>query len=169
MKPSKLAAKERRLAKKRAKLLRKRGLQPPPEPADFLERARSLRILGLASYPDYLASDLWRSIRSRVLRRDGHRCRTCPKKATQVHHQSYGMSAMDGTDISSLYSLCRDCHEAIELCPDGSKRNPAGVADRLDRLLRPLPMPRRRKWKRRAEPTLNDLDREFLAIFGLPR
>jgi hypothetical protein len=66
------------------------------------------------SYSEYLATDLWQVIRSRVLRRDRHTCHGCGSMATQVHHRSYGRSVMEGRDDSKLTSVCRSCHEVIE-------------------------------------------------------
>lgn len=43
----------------------------------------------LISYKEYLESQLWQEIRSRVLKRDGYKCKICKCLATCVHHKSY--------------------------------------------------------------------------------
>ncbi len=63
-------------------------------------------------YEQYLASEQWKNIRSRVLFRDKLKCRDCGKRATQVHHLSYAEEVMDGRDDTQLISICRQCHEA---------------------------------------------------------
>lgn len=80
----------------------------------------NVRKLGFSRYLGYLHSDLWKSIRLRVLMRDRFSCRMCGARANQVHHRRYVMSAMDGTNIGLLVSLCGKCHELIEF-KDGVK------------------------------------------------
>lgn len=88
--------------------------------AGYELRKQSLATLGFASYQEYLASDLWKRIRYRALRRDGWLCKVCRKPARCVHHRHYSLDAMAGLDISSLVSLCHNCHEAAEF-HDGRK------------------------------------------------
>ncbi len=71
-------------------------------------------------YAEYLSSELWATIRLRVLTRDKDVCRRCQGKATQVHHRSYEQKVMDGLDDGPLVSLCHDCHHWIEF--DGKRK-----------------------------------------------
>jgi hypothetical protein len=52
----------------------------------------------------------WTATRSRILKRDGHRCRgwCAGNPATEVHHLIPGVE-----DDAYLLSLCHDCHAAI--------------------------------------------------------
>ncbi len=96
----------------------------------YRRRARNLEKLGFSSYREYLASDLWREIRLRVLKRDGFVCQRCKGRATQVHHRKYVMKAMDGTNIGLLTSLCADCHKFCEW--DGDRKTmPSGANGRI--------------------------------------
>jgi hypothetical protein len=79
--------------------------------------------LGYRTYRDYLQSDLWKSIRDKVLAKYRHRCIKCGGQASQVHHRSYHIDVLMGHDIRSLVPMCRNCHEGIEFGRDGSKLN----------------------------------------------
>lgn len=80
----------------------------------YLKRNRNIALQGFDSYKAYLASDLWKSIRATVLKRDKHACLVCGERATEVHHKSYKMDAIVGAKTLSLMSLCRNCHVTIE-------------------------------------------------------
>lgn len=80
-----------------------------------LGRPYELRRLGFDNYRQYLASDLWKTIRRRVLERDGNLCATCGKEARHVHRRSYEYAALSGDSIDNLVSLCGGCHFSIEL------------------------------------------------------
>lgn len=80
---------------------------------DKLERADSLSRLGFLSYRIYLASDLWKSIREKVLERDKHQCRRCGRPAKTVHHSHYGYDVMRGVRLEPLYLLCGGCHTNV--------------------------------------------------------
>lgn len=73
-------------------------------------------------YKDYLRSTLWRKIRSRVMQRDDYRCRSCGKRATQVHHMKYDQATMAGRELRWLLSLCGPCHEATTFDAVGRTR-----------------------------------------------
>lgn len=77
---------------------------------DKRERADSLSRLGFGSYRKYLASELWKSIRDRVLDRDKCACRRCGRPAKTVHHSNYGYDVMRGVRLESLYAICGQCH-----------------------------------------------------------
>lgn len=96
------------------------------------------------SYEDYLASPGWRKIRERVLRRDRYRCRSCGRRATEVHHASYDRLTMDGGDDRNLYSLCRECHDAVTFDGLGRKRSRSEVAEMCAALPPVAPKPPKR-------------------------
>jgi hypothetical protein len=73
-------------------------------------------------YAKYLASDLWKTIRARVLRRDFNICRRCGDLAEQVHHRNYLSRTLAGEDDSALVSLCVSCHRFISVDKRGRKR-----------------------------------------------
>lgn len=76
-----------------------------------------------SDYQEYIKSPLWRTIRSRVLRRDGWNCQACPSKAKTVHHKSYDREVMEGKRDIDLVSLCFVCHDEIEFTTaDGHKQ-----------------------------------------------
>jgi 5-methylcytosine-specific restriction endonuclease McrA len=77
-----------------------------------------------ADYADYLKSPLWRTIRRRVLKRDGNVCRRCGGKATRVHHRSYADEVMAGNDDRQLASICEGCHNVIHFDDNGQKCSP---------------------------------------------
>ena len=60
-------------------------------------------------YKDYIASDKWKAIRLKVLKRDNNLCQACLESpATDVHHITY---ANLGDELMfELLSVCRDCH-----------------------------------------------------------
>ena len=101
-----------------------RNIPPDPSPAIeakrgfiwklYEEREKSLRSLGVASYRDYLRSETWIRIRSRVMSRDNGRCRTCGAPAREVHHNRYDLATMRGDSIDSLMGLCPECHDVAE-------------------------------------------------------
>ena len=62
-----------------------------------------------SEYHEYLHSAKWKSLRNRRLRKDGHRCRLCNRKATQVHHRQYP-EVLGEEGLGDLTSLCKSCH-----------------------------------------------------------
>lgn len=137
--------------------------KPPYDPyAPYKSRDQLLRQMGFDSYASYLKSDLWADIRERVLIRDKRTCRTCGRKATQVHHRKYSLKALKGKDLFHLSALCAGCHRGIEFDKGGRKRGMNKVTNEYRR--------RRRGQKYRAHfyPVGHDdrdeLTREFFAI-----
>ena len=86
---------------------------------------------GFGSYQEYLKSDLWKSIRARVLERDNYKCRLCGKHATQVHHRHYGIRTMKGKTLTHLMSVCGGCHQKIEIDCEGKKRSKSAAEEWL--------------------------------------
>lgn len=80
----------------------------------FKKIFRTFKLCGFSCYADYLKSDMWKRIRSSVLRRDKGKCQCCLKSARCVHHIDYKLATMIGNRMWSLISLCRECHEGIE-------------------------------------------------------
>lgn len=72
-------------------------------------------------YTDYLQTEQWKRIRARVLKRDGRKCRSCGRRASQVHHGDYSARTMSGADLSMLFSLCGTCHLATTFGPTGRR------------------------------------------------
>lgn len=101
----------------------------------YKKRNAVLREMGYASYKAYLASDLWKRIRERILSRDDHRCRVCNATATEVHHQKYTRIVLEGGYLLALYSLCRRCHENIEFKGGEKVKKLHKVAGRLNGML----------------------------------
>jgi len=112
-------------------------------------RASILKDQGYSSYPEYLNSGLWASIRRRVLKRDKWACRVCGKQAWQVHHRNYDRRTMAGKSLKKLISLCGDCHKKVEF--SGSNKRPFASAQLVLRgLLKgisPSPPPPKKKYK----------------------
>lgn len=99
----------------------------------YFHRNRVLNELGFDSYTDYLRSDLWKSIRSRVLARFRGKCQSCGATATEVHHKHYSKSVLLGEHIIGLTAICRACHESSEL--DGEIKVDVTTANRRMRLI----------------------------------
>lgn len=102
-----------------------------PSLAAYADRNAILREMGFQSYKDYLESQLWKSIRERVLARDKRACCACGGDAWQVHHTVYTRAAMEGRDITSLESICGGCHEWAEFTKKGTKRSLAQANRRM--------------------------------------
>lgn len=85
----------------------------------YAKRDAILRSLGFDSYKAYLKSDLWKSIRHKVLARDGHQCRSCARHANQVHHRRYSAEVLLGEALEWLQAICGRCHRGIEFTSRG--------------------------------------------------
>ena len=98
------------------------------------KRKKASRRQPRTKYEQYLASDLWRKIRNRVLARDGKKCRACGRRASIVHHMSYHKEVMDGINDGWLVSLCRKCHDHIEFKEVDGERVKVSLAEANHRL-----------------------------------
>lgn len=96
--------------KKKAKLAAQKGHLSP-----FALRRVVLKRIGFTTYAEYLKSDLWKSVRQRVLERDDHQCRYCGSEASQAHHRNYRSKTMTGELIVDILSICGDCHKFISV------------------------------------------------------
>lgn len=79
-----------------------------------------LEELGFTDYQEYLKSNLWKSIRAKVL---PSKCCCCRKKASQVHHSKYTFENLSGKSIEHLHPICLGCHQKIEFTKKGIKRS----------------------------------------------
>lgn len=90
--------------------------------SSYTDRDALLVTMGYRSYEAYLASELWRSIRDRAIKRDKH-CVVCGGEIECVHHESYANDVLRGANIRPLKSLCHDCHKVVEFRSSGEKRS----------------------------------------------
>ena len=82
-------------------------------------RLQRLSFLGFGSYPSYLSSKIWKSIRVRILIEHPN-CIICDEKATIVHHSNYATETLQGLFDEGLHSLCHSSHRTIEW--EGNKK-----------------------------------------------
>jgi 5-methylcytosine-specific restriction endonuclease McrA len=63
-------------------------------------------------YIRHMKSELWQSLRRRVLARAKGRCEGCGQQpATDVHHLTY--ARLGNEMLFDLVAVCRACHETI--------------------------------------------------------
>jgi hypothetical protein len=74
-------------------------------------------------HTEYLQSNLWRKIKRRVLKRDGHTCQLCEGKGNVVHHKSYERNVLEGAADNLLITLCEGCHNIVHFNELGEKRS----------------------------------------------
>lgn len=69
-------------------------------------------------YREYMQSEAWRDLRSRVLQRDQCRCRDCGKASpsNDVHHLTY--IRLGSENLADLVTLCRECHDRLHCVQD---------------------------------------------------
>lgn len=94
---------------------------------------QAFKHLGFSTHSEYLDSPLWKGIRTRVLIRDGNKCRVCLKNARHVHHRSYDYATMSGRNLGRLVSICDSCHREIEFT--GDAKNTLRQAEKKLKLL----------------------------------
>ena len=98
--------------------------------------------MGFKSYPAYLRSDLWKSIRGRYIVGNCLVCRK--KKATTLHHTEYSEETLRGGG-KSLIRLCRTCHMCLEFSGFGVKSTLEEANAKLKKALN-LKLSRRRRY-----------------------
>jgi hypothetical protein len=101
------------------------GIQLPSEESGYFPEealTEDPNFVYSGEHREYLASNLWRRIRLRVLKRDGRICFRCGGPGNVVHHRSYAYDVRNGDNVAPLATVCEDCHETIHFLPDGSKR-----------------------------------------------
>jgi hypothetical protein len=108
------------------------------------------------AYGEYLKGESWKRIRRLVLRRDRGRCRSCGRRAWQVHHASYERAVLEGRDLSQLFALCGTCHLAATFTITGAKRTKAEMIEMGAVLNAPNPKPPKvKKAKKPKRPKLS--------------
>ena len=90
------------------------------------QRAFVLNAYGHKNYAAYLQSELWASIRAKVL--TGAICACgCGKSANQVHHKAYTEANLLGKTLRGLVAINHDCHYVIEF--DEERKTSLGEAN----------------------------------------
>ena len=67
-------------------------------------------MLVFRTYADYRKSQLWKSIRAKVVK---ERCEICGSPSSDVHHFQYDDATLLGRDLSHLFTVCRQCHDML--------------------------------------------------------
>ncbi len=77
------------------------------------DRLSVVQALGFQNYREYLASSLWKNIRSAVVTRAEGKCELykCGCPVTVVHHMDYDLETMRGNDLDRLIAVCDPCHD----------------------------------------------------------
>jgi hypothetical protein len=109
-----MARRRNRLGNKALVKVGRKGKRKNVKVTGYFDRARILREMGFASYTDYLASNLWKGIRGKMLA-EHPVCGCCNSDpATCVHHHNYDRGTLKGLVTHELVTLCDACHKAIE-------------------------------------------------------
>jgi hypothetical protein len=87
----------------------------------YTSRNANLQRLGIGSYREYLASDLWKDVRSKVYAVKGSHCYLCGNPATELHHNRYHKNDLVGKRLKYINPICRPCHDGIEFNQEGEK------------------------------------------------
>lgn len=84
------------------------------------------------AYQKYLRSDVFKTLKQRMLERDNYTCCCCKrsieeiadtKLTLQAHHRSYDNLGEGGDkELGDLITLCCVCHKAIHSAPSNFKR-----------------------------------------------
>lgn len=85
--------------------------------------AELLAPLGFERYDDYLQSELWKAIRTRVYEAKGRCCIKCCGAANQIHHEQYDLPTMRGETLLHLVPICGDCHQLEHGLTPGAKKS----------------------------------------------
>jgi hypothetical protein len=84
------------------------------------------------SYKDYLNSDYWRAVRSKVMVRDKSACTICGSRdRVSVHHLHYDSVRNELQDLDSVTTLCSSCHAAEHELKTESRVGTIGSRDRI--------------------------------------
>jgi len=82
----------------------------------FNKRDKWMKRLGFGTYQNYLRSNIWKEIRSKVLEKRRHKCHFCGGKANEVHHLRYTKPVLLAEGqywMGGLVATCRTCHQMI--------------------------------------------------------
>jgi len=128
------------MGKRRRRQKRKSILAKYEGKSGYKLRDTILKDMGFFSYKEYLSSDLWQNIRSKILHIYEYKCHCCYKKANQVHHQWYNPENLSGEKIyeNGLMALCRDCHYNAEF-EDNQKSPISKVRSKVEQKHNNLP------------------------------
>jgi hypothetical protein len=85
-----------------------------------------LKAHGFKNYAAYLRSDLWLSIRAKILKNATCAC-GCGQFANQVHHKAYTEANLMGATPRGLIAINHDCHYKIEFA--GQRKLSLGEAN----------------------------------------
>lgn len=88
----------------------------------YADRNRTIRMLGFATYADYLKSAMWRRIAAEAYSTHGRNCLLCRNASETLHHISYGMLVLMGLNLKPIVPLCNSCHYRVEFFRNGKKR-----------------------------------------------
>jgi len=132
----------------------------------YEDRKRFLAEVGFKTYRSYLASPLWKGIRSKVLA-ERPACEFCGGKATQVHHSSYWPSVLRGESTKPLHPICASCHEHGEFSANGYKRSPREATRSAAKYGAAKRRGRPRSWKERLHDEAKRQGKfaEYMAIY----
>ena len=90
---------------------------------------------------EYLKSPTWKkTIKPRILKRDGRICRSCGNSGDVVHHRSYDRDVLEGSNDEMLVTVCKWCHDIIHFDEDGTKR-PLAETDAVLFAVKPTTIP----------------------------
>lgn len=118
----------RKYGKTHQKRKPEKNLKFDGKPCHYRVRQAALKELGFSTYKDYLESELWLTIRTRILERDDHKCRICrKKKAVAVHHTTYSILVLAGKMDTQLMAVCGGCHKRVEFADDKKLRDAHSV------------------------------------------
>lgn len=120
----------------------------------YRERDNLLATLGFATYAAYLESDLWKSIRIRVVASQP-KCVACHCETQCVHHAAYTLANLSGKTLDRLLGICFACHDHIEFDDAGEKLSLEAANARLFALgrkhLRPAAPSKNKRSKQRRK------------------
>ena len=64
-------------------------------------------------YAKYRRSEIWKTIKKRILQAASGECAACNQQAVVVHHRDYRPRVLAGLDDTPLVALCEFCHEQV--------------------------------------------------------
>jgi hypothetical protein len=127
----------------------------------YADRQRLLGFLGYSTYGEYLKTDEWKTIRSRVLATNPS-CLMCSLPSQVVHHVKYWDTTLLGLDDRTLAALCHKCHELIEINEQGEKTALGQANHKLFKAIHKTPQGRQwfrdyvNRGRRRGDPTIRN-------------
>ena len=116
---------------------------------DTTMRDEVLLRMGFRSFGHYLASPLWRRIKSRVFTRYHGKCVVCGNKANQTHFARHHHEVFVGHRLGQIKLLCRPCREAGEWSPDNRLMDVEEFNERLELFKAPTGREKIRRKRRR--------------------